>query len=343
MGDYHRARWFALQQHISGGTVYAADLGGSDSLYGWENTGRLPNYFLLSRKPPGQLDLRRFSRFAAIMREKEIGTVCIPGYGKIEYLIFLIYGRLLGKRVILFAESWYPSNPLFDKIKSLFLKLTCDGFLVSGKKALDHFEQRLKINASKIRIGYSVVDNNHFKNNGATRSARRLLCVARFSAEKNLQALIMAFRSSKLYTEGWELMIVGGGPLEATLETVREGDTQVKLVGWKGYDELPSLYHHAQVFILPSTFEPWGLVVNEAMAAGLPVLLSLEVGCLPDLLEENGNGWKFEKDNHSITRALNKLAELPPEKLRAFSERSEAIISRYSLETFSQNLCSLMN
>lgn len=341
MGDYHRARWSALQQDLPHVNVYAADLGSSDTLYGWENTFENAKYFRLSAKRPEQIDLWRIMRFVAILRKNRIGTVCIAGYGKLEYLFFLLYGRISGRKVVMFAESWYPGNPIVDFMKSIFLKVSCHGFLVSGTRAFQHFERRLKIQPSRIRVGYSVVDNEHFRSKREVTRKDRVLCVARFSPEKNLHILIEAFAQSKLYGK-WDLLIVGGGPLKQSLEGLCAGYRQIELKEWQAYDELPFLYSNAGFFVLPSIFEPWGLVVNEAMSAGLPLLLSDKVGCVPDLLLNGENGWSFEPIKDKITSAFDTVADCPDQELRRMGESSASLISNFTLKTFSRNLCELI-
>src|SRR5206468_501416 len=87
----------------------------------------------------------------------------------------------------------------------------------------------------------------------------------------------------------WSLVVLGDGVLRGDLEQLRTelnlGD-HVLFPGFKQYDELPAYYGLATAFIHASMVEPWGLVVNEAMAAGLPVLVSARCGCAWDLVEE---------------------------------------------------------
>jgi glycosyltransferase involved in cell wall biosynthesis len=344
MGDYHRARWRAFQG-VMEGTVYAADLGGIDQLYGWATTKKEENYFLLSHRRPEQVDLKRFFRFVHIIRKHQIQSVCIAGYGRMEYLMFLAYSKLTGRKVILFAESWYEGTSLGDTLKKIVLRLTCDGFLVSGERARHHFIRRLEIPAERVLPGYSVVDNAHFKIPDERKADREkiLLCVARFVPEKNLSFLIDCFKESKLPHHNWKLFIIGGGPLKEKL-TTEVDDKIIQLLPWQTYNELPLYYHRASVFVLPSLFEPWGLVVNEAMAAGLPIILSREVGCLPDLLQDgNANGWSFQSSNkNDLIGILDQIAAMGPQQLEQMGKKSEETISSFSTSTFAECLKRLL-
>ena len=339
MGDYHRARWRETQRVMNDRSVYAADLGGSDNLYQWSNTNE-ELHISISPKPPGKFDFGRIWKFRNFLKSKSIGYVCIAGYGRLEYLLFILYCRLTNRKVLLFAESWYPSRKIFDVIKGSFLRWSCHGFLVSGERAEQHFINRLGIASSKVRTGYSVVDNDHFASSITIRP-KTILCIGRFAPEKNLDTMIRAFSNSLLPSNGWNLLIVGGGPLKEQLSKLA-ADQQINLLDWQSYEELPRIYRRASLFVLPSRFEPWGLVVNEAMAAGLPLVISNEVGCAPDLLRPTVNGWTFPaNDETSLKNIFNALVTASPD-LAAMGEQSRSIISRYSPALFAANLKALL-
>src|SRR4029450_2851326 len=95
----------------------------------------------------------------------------------------------------------------------------------------------------------------------------------------------------------WDLVLLGDGPLRADLcrliSDLRLHD-HVHLPGFVKYRELPTYYALADVFVHASITEQWGLVVNEAMATGLPVIVSNRCGCVPDLVAEGKNGYPFD-------------------------------------------------
>src|SRR5207237_833514 len=125
-----------------------------------------------------------------------------------------------------------------------------------------------------------------------------VLFVARLSAVKAPQDLLDAFLDLR---QNWNagappyLLFVGDGPLRPELEArakkLANGD--VRFLGFCNQSELPALYDLCDVFVLPSHFEPWGLVVNEAMNAGKPVIVSDQVGAAPDLVKSGQNGFIF--------------------------------------------------
>jgi 1,2-diacylglycerol 3-alpha-glucosyltransferase len=341
MGDYHLARIKACRERIKG-NVYSADLGAADSLYQWDNVDA-NHHYMLSEQPVHKKDfIHRFKMYRSILREKNISHVAM-GYGRMEYLVFLLYARLTGCKTIVFCESWYTRGQIKDFFKSLLLKTIGNAFFVSGQRAYNHFVKNYRINAASVFTGYSVVDNTHFVLNEQI-PKKYLLCVARYSEEKNLEFLIRAFVGSRL-SETYELLMIGDGPLREELSnTIRLLKTdRVILSGWKTYKELPFVYAGAIACILPSTFEPWGLVVNEAMAVGLPVLLSDECGCLPDLLVQNENGWRFNPYHaNELLNILNDINVLDREMLYKMGGCSKVLIDFYSVDTWAEKINTML-
>lgn len=339
MGDYHRARWNALSEIVDQEKVFASDLGTSDNLYKWTNTLDQNHFILLSKKPLNSFDLLyRIRKFISTLKFKKITSVCIPGYGRIEYLFFIVISKIMNRKVVIFAESWYGENKILNKSKSIFLNYFSDLFFVSGQKAFDHFHKTLKLPAHKIIPGYSVVDNRHFFVEKCNLEQKPiLLCVARFSKEKNLIRLIKAFNRSKINKE-YILKLVGGGVQKEELTILAKENPNIELSDWVSYKELPMVYGKASLFILPSLFEPWGLVINEAMAAGLPIIASHQCGCVPDLVTEN-NGFIFNPENEQeLVELLDKVTEMPKKKLLEMGNNSIKKISDYSPQKWAVNL-----
>ena len=342
IGDYHAARYLELQKTVGNGNVFISDLGGADAIYKWKNPlSENPNYLPLSNKPVEKSAIYlRLKNFISIIRKKNIRIVGLAGYGRIEYLLILILSKFLGVQIVLFAESWYGANLLINRLKGFILNILCQGFLVSGKRAKEHFSNKLKIPVRKIEIGYSAVDNAHFNSQNGVKKENILLCVARFSEEKNLQNLIIAFKKSSL-SKTWKLNIVGGGPLKETLQKEIGNQTNIQLSDWSSYSALPFIYAHASFFILPSKFEPWGLVANEAMAAGLPIALSTQCGCMPDLIDET-EGLSFDGENNvSIINTLNKIALFTTAELEVLSKKNKEKIEEFSVHVWAKKFTTL--
>ena len=136
-------------------------------------------------------------------------------------------------------------------------------------------------------------------------------------------------------------MIAGTGPEEKKVRALiaaLELDT-VHLENFVQYEDLPALYRRAGALILPSLSETWGLVVNEAMAAGLPVLVSNRCGCVPDLVYETCNGFTFDPHNTEVlARLMAKIASMQEGERAAMGQASLHIISHWTPDTFSEGL-----
>ncbi len=145
----------------------------------------------------------------------------------------------------------------------------------------------------------------------------------------------------------WDLVILGDGELRPQLEgKIRELGLEgcVHLPGFKQYEELPQFYSLASAFLHPSTTEQWGLVVNEAMAAGLPVALSSRCGCAADLLDDGVNGFVLDPTNPSTwTKAMITFTHLPFEQLSRMGEASQNKIARWGPDRFADGLTAAIN
>jgi glycosyltransferase involved in cell wall biosynthesis len=108
----------------------------------------------------------------------------------------------------------------------------------------------------------------------------------------------------------------------------------VTIAGFVNQQELPSWYAAADMLVLPSdSRETWGLVVNEAMAAGLPVVVSDAAGCSPDLVREGENGFTYPCGNvGALVDRLASIAAVGPEKRNEFGNRSRDIVKQFGIE-----------
>jgi 1,2-diacylglycerol 3-alpha-glucosyltransferase len=275
-------------------------------------------------------------------------------------LTVLAWKRLHRRMAILMTDSKYddyPRHPLRQWAKKRVMSLY-DGALVAGRAAREYAEF-LGIAPERIFLGCDVVDNNYFTR-GAEQaraqatSLRQQYClpkdyflyVGRFDEKKNVSGLLKAY---SLYIRStppppWDLVLCGSGPLqERVRQEARElGLWQVRFVGFQQVGELPIFYGLARCLIMHSLGDTWGLVVNEAMAAGLPVLVSRACGCAPDLVQEGVNGFTFDPyDLEGLAQLLGQVSS-GEVSLPAMGEASRRVIADWGLETYSRNLLQLM-
>jgi glycosyltransferase involved in cell wall biosynthesis len=176
-----------------------------------------------------------------------------------------------------------------------------------------------------VRVPYSV-DNDRFMqsvNLTADQKAqirRRyhvptdrpcVLYAGKFTERKRPADLLVACRKVQSRTDApFSVIMAGSGELEQELRSLCREHllTNVIFTGFINQSELPGLYAASDLFVLPSQDEPWGLAVNEAMCAGLPIIVSREVGCAADLVEDGVNGFTPEAgDIEGLTGALTRL------------------------------------
>lgn len=126
--------------------------------------------------------------------------------------------------------------------------------------------------------------------------------VGRIAAEKNIRLLLDTFNHNK-----YKLIIVGEGYLEKEMKEIASDN--IHFSGYVNNVKLASIYAKSDCFILPSISEPWGLVIEEALANGLPVIVSNKVGCHFDLVNDN-NGIVFDiDDTSSLSIAIDHMAK----------------------------------
>jgi glycosyltransferase involved in cell wall biosynthesis len=126
--------------------------------------------------------------------------------------------------------------------------------------------------------------------------------------------------------------MVGSGEMAAELVNLatRLRLENVHFHGFANQSVLPQIYGAADVFVLPSENEPWGLAVNEAMCAGLPIVASAEVGCVADLVQPHVNGQTFTAgDVEGLANALHPIL-VDMDIRQRMGAASRAIISRWS-------------
>ncbi|AMO82651.1 glycosyltransferase [Obesumbacterium proteus] len=160
-----------------------------------------------------------------------------------------------------------------------------------------------------------------------TNNGLDFLYIGRLSPEKNLNLLIKAFNDLS-----HRLTIVGSGPQERELQKLAKSN--ILFLGYKNNSDLASVFKDSDVFILPSLSEPWGLVVEEALISGVPVLVSDKVGCKDDLVT-NDVGLVFEAE--SINSLLNAIHEIEKNILfykNNLKEKNYSYLSKKQLNVY---------
>jgi glycosyltransferase involved in cell wall biosynthesis len=280
---------------------------------------------------------------------------------------------LAGARIVMMNES-HAGTERATGLKKRIKRCIVSSFhagLVGGSPHRRYFAG-LGLPEARIFLGYDAIDNDHFRRGAdAARAAeseernrldlpsRYFLSLGRFVEKKNLARLVEAYSGVSPAADGLfhQLVFVGSGELESDLRSqcatlglavidhragaptnphYSERERGVHFYGFRQVDENPVFYAFASAFVLPSLYEEWGLVVNEAMACGVPVLVSRTVGCAEDLVAHGRNGFLFDPtDADALGRALQTLVSDPATVARMGRE-SLARIERWGCDQFAR-------
>jgi glycosyltransferase involved in cell wall biosynthesis len=288
----------------------------------------------------------------------------VHGYASINALQAILAANALGIPVLLRAESWLADrsrSPLKLLAKSLFfsdLRPLIAATLPIGTANARYWRHYLGHAMPQFLMPYAV-DNAFFARRAQEAAAGEeqlrselgiepghpvILFASKLQQRKHCDHLVEAYAAllRDHDSSGYKpyLVIVGDGEERANLEArCRDlGLTNVRFAGFQNQSVLPRYLHLADVFVLPSRHEPWGLIVNEAMAAGCPVLVSSDVGSGPDLVTNGVEGYSYPVgDILALTSALSRVLA-SPETASAMGEAAQRRIAGWSFEEDVQGL-----
>ena len=362
LGPYHIARIRSLSAYFD---TTCVELSGITSEYLWDKVTGSYSFQRItlfenidSRKIPIKV-LKE--RIFDLLNSLEINYILINGWSEKAALIALDWSISKKIPAILMSEStefdfrriWYK-----EWFKRNLINLY-SGALVGGILHKNYLV-KLGMSSENICTGYDVIDNEYFylktneiRHQSALREKFSLpnkyfLASKRFIQKKNINRLLNSY---KLYRQAshdpWDLVIIGDGPLRNQIISVLEElDLQksVHLPGFIQYNEIPIYYAFAQAFVHASTTEQWGLVVNEAMASGLPVIVSNKCGCVPELVHNKKNGFTFDPyDIVELASLLRIVENLTEEELLNLKLESLKIIENFNPKKFGEGVYCLIN
>ena len=242
------------------------------------------------------------------------------------------------------------------QIKQIFLGKTlfklCSGFLCAGS-ANRHLYRLYGVPERKLfRFAYSWGYDSLRERSTALMPLRSriraelgipeaslvVLFCGRLSREKNLKHLIEAYH--QLDVEHKSLIFVGDGNLKHSLQDYVDelGVGSVYFFGFQNRNEIPKYYAISDILVLPSVRETWGIVVNEAMCFGLPVIVSDQVGAGMDLVSHGRNGYRVPTHGNGLFLSIQKIADLSHEERLVMEEASVAIMNHWSNRNLGESL-----
>ncbi len=291
-----------------------------------------------------------------LIREVGFGrydAVLITGYDTLSAQFALVAAKLSAKKVILRAEADLsnPSQSLRRWLKNRFLGnilAHCDAIMYSCEKNRRYFKH-FGVEDDKLFPILSSADNAYFlerrrqssrrrsnrrRHHGIPEDAVAALFVGRHIDRKRPRDLFDAFK--RLHAQHPDLwaVFVGDGPLRSGIEIDARaaGLDRIVFAGFKNLSEIADYYFMADIFVMPSHYDPTPKAVNEAMICGLPVVVSTGVGTANDLVVDDVNGFVCEAgDVDSLASRIGRLATEPALRAR-LGRAAEAAAMEWSPE-----------
>jgi len=292
-----------------------------------------------------------------LRRLRDFDVLWVHGYATVNQMHGILAANILDIPVLVRSDSQLKDRPrsgLKLAVKSIFFALLrnlVDAVLVSGTLNADYWRHYMGRDFPLFMLPYAV-DNAWFQQQcrlaRATQHELRaelnlapgrpvILFASKLQTRKLCSDLVAAYAS---FIDGTPeaaqpcLVIVGDGEERANLEAqvAALGLSGVRFAGFRNQTEMPRFLDLATVFVLPARHEPWGLIVNEAMNAAIPIIVSNDVGAQPDLVSDGVEGCVYPVgDIPALTDALRRVLASPG-TAAAMGQRALARIDQWSFE-----------
>lgn len=287
------------------------------------------------------------------LRQKRYDALLVTGHNHATYLIAIGAARVLGIPVFMRCETHLrlQRSPLKRAIRTPLMtflyRSLCAACLPIGTRNKEFYLSHGVSEARLFSVPY-VVDNAFFARAdqglddqaslrvelGLPPTKPLVLFASKLTHRKRPMDLLAAFHKVRTAETDAALVFVGSGEEEQVLKDyVRRHELpDVYFFGFRNQSDLPRFYSVADVFVLPSENEPWALVINEVMCAGLPVIASEEIGAVADLVRHGENGFTYEAGNvEALTEYLSQLLHAPEVRKR-MGNASRRIIAQWDHE-----------
>ncbi len=270
------------------------------------------DHIIINQQPFEQRPrLRSCLLFMKMLNQVKFKKMILGGWDLSEF--WIAWGRYTKKKLAVAIESSVHESTLTGPkswLKKIFLSKISTAY-VSGLFQKNLIEQLNYNQHTVVTGGVGLINPPVFlnKNGEKPKSFRgRFLFLGRLSEEKNIDLLMDLFGKN---LRGYQLTLVGKGPLGTVIENqVKDNDfNNILLQSHVPNTAINQLFDDHDVLILSSRHEPWGLVVEEAIAYGLPVIASDKVGCHPELIKHKINGYIFNLYKKNREQSIAELTE----------------------------------
>lgn len=344
VGPYHHARFVEACAHLA---LTVVETRPESQEYPWVvPPGSLP-YGLQTihgaaepEDDPPRASLRR--QWRALLHSSAAEAVVSVGWADRSYQVLLQEAQRRRLPLVVISDSRQrdqPRSPAREWVKRQLLG-GYSSAVVAGSESR-HYLQQLGFPPQAIHQPWDVVDNAYFLDLPPLPPPARgphFLCVSRFVPKKNHAGLLQAYGQYQSEGGRWGLDLVGFGPLEPQLHAAvaqLPDPGRCRIRPFLQLADLALAYRQASALVLASVVDQWGLVVNEAIAAGLPALVSSGCGCAADLIEDGVSGLAFDPaDCPQLAGQLHAMERLGPAERQAL-----VAAARQRLKAFSPLSC----
>jgi glycosyltransferase involved in cell wall biosynthesis len=283
-------------------------------------------------------------------------------------LLALLLKPIGGWRLVVMYDGSSPTVDYLDAPRRLFVRRlmirAIDAFITNsaaGKKYLTDilhaeeqtvFAQPYQVPDAKALLKRAAIEPRSLEESSENRlqlepsslAVPTFLYVGQLIPRKGVQPLLEACQQLKQQGQSYQLLVIGEGEQRQALEQYCQANdlTEVHWLGQVNYGELGAYFQQADVFILPTLEDIWGMVILEAMALGKPVLCSQWAG-VAELIQAGENGYLFDPQQPAaIAQVMHQFIE-HPEQIEPMGARSLEIISQYTPQTAAQFLAEVIS
>jgi glycosyltransferase involved in cell wall biosynthesis len=267
--------------------------------------------------------------------------VVITGGFNPTMLYGFTYCLLKGKKHVPMSDAWEASERNLSFLHKLMRKVTykmSHAFLACSQKGKAYF-QSYGLKPDSVFISHYTI-NNPTPEQGRTFSERKydLMFSGQFTERKNPLFFINVARRLQQWKPQLKILILGDGPMkEAILSELNKAKIDFDYPGYASQEELPGYYASARMFLFPTSFDAWGVVANEALNAGTPVLVTPFAGCSNELVIHKHNGYVLALDEEKWAEKCNQLL-LDVPKWQAFSENAKQTTAQFTHQRAAKEL-----
>jgi glycosyltransferase involved in cell wall biosynthesis len=325
---------------------------GEEIRYDVDLVGGYPSRILGNRLLPHirKAPFRKFnSELLSPRFYREIDVLLINGWGSVSLITAILGCRFSRTPYLMFGDSTLESEGAerWRPIKSIIKRALVGSIVRNASKCLAigtsnrEFYLAYGARADQIHSVPLVIDNDAFRRAGEEAKRRRAEYLQSVGLDSVLPTILFTgkmqtwkrpqdvIKAAKVMKTRANIVLIGVGPMMTELRELSEGMESVRLLGFINQAAIGGWYGVADVFVMPSEFEPWGLAVNEAMAAGSVPVVSDAVGCGRDLVQPE-TGFKFSVGDVKQLADVLDVALSDAKHLDTLRANGRALIDRYS-------------